>query len=187
MRGRVVSLVRIVGGLLCVAAVDDGAARAPDAPQPVTAELITEHASIQPEGKTRVGIYFEIEDGWHIYAKEPGDAGLPTQVIWSPNTYVEFGPLHWPPPQRFADPGDIMTYGYTGATVLWSTITSEVPLLVGANWDPDFPPKEVVIDATVQWLACKDICIPGSAKLTLTLPVKSSPPVFSTHAQLFEH
>ncbi|MBI3009634.1 MAG: hypothetical protein HYY57_01435, partial [Candidatus Omnitrophica bacterium] len=42
---------------------------------PVTASLIAEHASIQPGGQTRIGVHFEMEEGWHIYAQDPGDAG----------------------------------------------------------------------------------------------------------------
>ena len=59
---------------------------------PVTVELITEYASIQPGGQTKIGVHFDLEEGWHIYAKDPGDAGLPTKVIWKGPASVKFGP-----------------------------------------------------------------------------------------------
>ena len=90
---------------------------------PVKAELIAEHASLQPGGRTRVGVSFELEEGWHIYAKEPGDAGLPTKITWSGPRGVTFGPLVWPVAQEFNDPGDIKTFGYSGAVVLASDLT----------------------------------------------------------------
>ena len=149
--------------------------------QPVAAELIAEHASIQPGGTTRIGVHFEIEEGWHIYAQEPGDAGLPTQITWSV-PLVSVSELHWPPHHEFLDPGDIRTFGYSGTVVLYSTLTYSPPRL-RRMWVV----REIPVQASVKWLACKEVCIPGSADLELTLPISSGPPVFSTHAQLFEH
>ena len=147
------------------------------APSPVTAEMISEHASIQPGGTTRVGVHFEIEEGWHIYANDPGDAGLPTEVTWSGPSDVSFGFLQYPTPEHFVDPGDIKTNGYSGATVLYSTLKfkTTAPRLAA-----------IPISAAVEWLACKEICLPGKARLELSLPVSTSSPVLSTHAQLFE-
>ena len=145
--------------------------------QPVAAELIAEHASIQPGGTTRIGVHFELEEGWHIYAKDPGDAGLPTQIAWSIPPSAGVSALHWPPPHEFLDPGDIRTFGYAGTVVLYGTLTDRGPAAE----------RSIPVGASVKWLACKEVCIPGSAELELALPVSSNPPVFSTHAQLFEH
>ena len=160
----------------CRADAEQPTGFAPAEGHPVTAELITEHASIQPGGTTRVGVHFELEEGWLIYAKEPGDAGLPTKIEWSGAVGTAFGPLTWPAPQEFRDPGDIHTFGYTRSTVLSSTMT------IGMTAAPFTP-----IQAKVSWLACKDVCIPGKTELQLALPVSSKPPAVSTHAQLFEH
>ncbi len=144
----------------------------------VTAELIAEHASVQPGGRTRIGVHFDIEEGWHIYAEDPGDAGLPTKVAWSIPQGVTISPLRWPLPEKLVDPGDIHTNGYMGSVVLLSTLKLTPSKLL---------PQAVPIGAHVEWLACKNICIPGKADLKLTLPVSPKPPAFSTHAQLFEH
>lgn len=140
-------------------------------------ELITEHASIQPGGGTRIGVRFEIEDGWHIYANDPGDAGLPTKITWSGPSEVSFGPLQYPTPEHFVDPGDIRTNGYSGAAVLYSTLR----LKNTASRLAAIP-----ISAAVEWLVCKEICLPGKARLELSLPVSANPPVLSTHALFFE-
>jgi len=171
-------------GLLVLAAV----ARAQDQPegfavpeeQPVQAELIAEHASLQPGGATRIGVHFEIEPGWHIYAKDPGDAGIPTKISWSVPPDASVSELHWPPHHEFLDPGDIRTYGYSGTVVLYSTLTH-------ARRRRAAPASEIPVRASVKWLACKEVCIPGAAELSLTLPGSDTPPIFSTHAQLFEH
>ena len=145
--------------------------------QLVTAALITEHASIQPGGSTRVGIHFDIEPGWHIYADPPGDAGMATTIQWAEFPGLHVGPIQWPTPEEFVDPGDIRTRGYSGATVLAqqiTLITRETPVVLP-------------LQATVKWLACRDVCIPGSAQLELALPVSGRPPVASAHAELFDH
>jgi thiol:disulfide interchange protein DsbD len=151
---------------------------ATQAVHPVTAELITEHASVQPGGTTRIGVLFELQDGWHIYAEDPGDAGLPTKVKWSGPRGAKFGPLVWPAHQEFVDPGDIRTFGYSGAVVL----SSDVRMPSGSR-----PGEPVRLAADVEWLACKEICLPGKTSLELALPVSGTTPSFSTHANFFDH
>ena len=55
------------------------------------ASVVTSHAKIdllieKNEVTTNedfvVGIKFDIEPGWHIYWKNPGDSGLPAEVEW---------------------------------------------------------------------------------------------------------
>jgi DsbC/DsbD-like thiol-disulfide interchange protein len=145
---------------------------------PVTPQIIAEHESIQPGGKTRIGVLFELEEGWHIYAKVPGDAGLPTKVRWVLPRGVTAGQLSWPAPQEFVDPGEIKTFGYSGEVVL----ASELRLGARAKLD-----KPVPVQAQVEWLACKDICIPGKTELQLTLPVSDEYPKLSSHANFFDH
>jgi len=157
---------------------DIGGGFAPAEDHPVAAELIAEHASVQPGGQTRVGVQFEIEEGWHIYAEEPGDAGLPTTIQWTAPRGVLVGPLVWPRPEQFVDPGDIKTSGYSGVV----TASSGVQLPAS-----QFEGEAILLGAHVKWLACQEICIPGSADLSLTLPVSGNEQAFSTHAQLFEH
>jgi len=144
--------------------------------RPVKAELIAEHASIQPGGHTRVGVHFEIEPGWHIYANDAGEAGLPTKIHWSDSKHVVFGPLQWPPAEAFVDSGNIHTFGYKKTVLLWSTMTV-VPSQVQGD--------AISISAKVEWLACKEICLPGSADLTLSLPIGPQPPVHSANAAVF--
>ena len=161
-------------GEICLA--EDVSSFAQPEEQAVNATLIAEHASIQPGGATRIGVLFELEEGWHIYARDPGDAGLPTTVVWSGATGVSFGPLQWPTARALTDPGDIRTFGYTGSVLLFSTMTA--PL---AGTQP------FSIRAKVTWLACNDLCVPGSAELALLLPLTDREPLPSSHAELFPH
>ena len=132
--------------------------------QPVKATLVAEHEWFNPTSGTRVGVLFELEKGWHIYAQSSGDAGMPTEVYWKPgNVAVIMSELVWPEPEHFIDPGDIKTNGYSGSVVLSSTLSSNPHVTI--DWMP-----ELMIGAHVKWLACKDICLPGEAELLLRFP-----------------
>lgn len=146
------------------------------APSPVTATAIAEHTSIQPDGSTRIGVLFAMEGGWHIYWKDPGDAGMATQVEWSGPEGVSIGPIDWPAPQEFVDPGDIHTFGYTAHVVLSQTLTMTPPAAELTS---------VPLHAALRWVACERICLPGSAALELNLPVSAEPPVPSRDADRF--
>ena len=133
------------------------------------------HQLIQPGGEPRIGVLFELEDGWHIYAEEPGDAGLPTSVDWVVPEGLSLGSLHWPPHEEFLSPGEIHTFGYHEAVVLSTTAA------LSATADPR---ATIPIRANAGWLACKEVCIPGSAALEMALPIRAGTPRPSPHAEL---
>jgi thiol:disulfide interchange protein DsbD len=143
---------------------------------PVQVQLIAEQTSIQPGGQTRIGILLTIQAGWHIYGENPGDAGLATSLMWSLPNQATVGALNWPPPETFVEPGEIHTFGYTGKTLLSSSLTLD------AHVEPE---GILPIGAAIEWLACKDICLPGSATLTLELPISAQPPTASSHTEWF--
>jgi thiol:disulfide interchange protein DsbD len=71
----------------------------------------------------------------------------------------------WPYPERFPA-GPFVIFGYAKELFL----VTEVLPPTGAS-----PGSTVELGAEVSWLACEEVCIPGSASLTLTLPVEDAP------------
>ena len=53
-----------------------------DAGPRVAARLITETDGVATDQPFRVGILFDIQPGWHIYWRNPGDSALPTRIAW---------------------------------------------------------------------------------------------------------
>jgi thiol:disulfide interchange protein DsbD len=131
----------------------------------VQATLISERAAVTPGVPFHVGIVMKIRDGWHIYWKNPGDSGLPPKIEWVDlaEGFVA-GPIEFPLPHRSAE-NDLMTYGYDRDVILPVTITP--PRVIKTD--------SVTIGGMLQWLECKDICVPAGAKLRITLPVSSTP------------
>lgn len=127
----------------------------------IEAELIAENLALNPGGDNWLALRIVPEDGWHIYWRNPGDSGLPTALSWTLPAGLSAGELQWPYPHRSAL-GDIVNYGYGSQTLL------PVQLQVPADWPAGQP---VPLKAKAKWLVCKDICIPGSADLSLSLPL----------------
>ncbi|MDX1710380.1 MAG: protein-disulfide reductase DsbD family protein [Rhodovibrionaceae bacterium] len=104
-----------------------------------------------------LGLHFQLVEGWKIYWRSPGDAGLPPEVNWAQTKNLETAEIAWPLPHRFSLFG-LETFGYGGEVVL--------PIRARAA-DPGQP---LSIDAKLDYLVCEEICIPHTVSLGLTLP-----------------
>ena len=80
-------------------------------------ELLVETNEIVANEDFVIGIKFEIEPGWHIYWKNPGDSGLPAEIKWKNTETIEFKKFLWPSPQKTPEE-PLMTYGYYNEVVL---------------------------------------------------------------------
>ena len=111
------------------------------------------------EGKPfTVTLVLDLQPGWHTYWQYPGDSGLPPKVTWYLPEGWSAGQLEFSVPHQFSEPGDMIIYGYEKQQLLRATITP-----------PKNLPKNQVYDlkASVTWLACKELCVPGSADVSL--------------------
>ena len=147
-------------------------------PHPVQAQLIAEVDAIAAGAAFDVGVRLEMAAGWHTYWRYGGDAGLPTRVEWTLPAGFEAGALQWPAPHKYTEQGELVTYGYEGETVLLTRMRPPEVLPAGSSAE---------LAATVSWLVCRELCIPGDATLTLALPYARAEgePVRAAHAELF--
>lgn len=152
----------VLGALLSVPAICQPEHPLNNQASPVTVSLSTDTKSVSPSQKIKVTILVQMQPDWHIYYKDHGQTGLPTQVIWNlPSGFVA-GPLQWQPPETFVESG-IKTFGYKNTTRISADIVAPSQLQRG---------QKCRIAATVKWLACKHSCIPGVASIALTLPIR---------------
>jgi len=131
----------------------------------VATDLMGSTTAIVPGRPFLLGVRFRIQSGWHIYWSYSGDAGKPTQVNWTLPAGFRIGPLQYPAPISFADPGDLVSFGYKDQVVLWSEVTPPGELRPG---------DRVRLVADASWLACKEQCILGARSLSMELPVAAS-------------
>jgi thiol:disulfide interchange protein len=108
-----------------------------------------------------VTIVLDLEPGWHTYWQYPGDSGLPPKVTWNLPSGWTAGPIEFSVPHQFSEPGDMIIYGYEKQQILRAIITPPKNLT-----------KDQIIDlkASLNWLACKELCVPGSADVELKVP-----------------
>jgi thiol:disulfide interchange protein DsbD len=123
-------------------------------------ELIAEQNSA-PHGKPLwAGILFKLDEGWHIYWQNPGDAGEPPRVQWQLPAGVAAGAIRWPQPVRLGG-GTVVDYGYEEQVLLMAPIEGtgkgQATSIAG-------------LSADVKYIVCREMCIPGKAHLTLLLP-----------------
>lgn len=136
----------------------------PFAEKHVAASLVAESDALVPGQTTTVALRLVHEEHWHTYWKNPGEAGLPTTISWKLPPGFAAGPIQWPAP-AITDTGGVLTLGYGGDLLLLVDITAPANLPTG---------EPITLQARADWLMCKESCVPGNAKLSLTLPVAAT-------------
>jgi len=110
-----------------------------------------------------VGLRFQLAEGWKTYWRSPGDAGYPVSVDWTGSQNLAAAEFSWPAPHRFTLFG-LQTFGYSDEVVF--------PIKVR----PEKVGEPVHLAAQIRYLVCKDVCIPGEARLALELPAGPADP-----------
>lgn len=105
----------------------------------------------------RLGLQFRMDPGWKIYWRSAGTTGYPPAVDWSQLDGLGEVEFLWPAPTRFKIFG-IEAMGYKEEVVF----PLNVPL--------KRPGEAVSPRAQVDYLTCKEICIPGNVLLALDIP-----------------
>lgn len=132
--------------------------------KPVEASLVAERAALVPGQTATVALRLVHAAGWHTYWKNPGASGLPTKLEWTVPPGFAAGEIRWPAPE-ITDTGGLVTYGYGGEQLLLVDIAVPATAQPGAS---------VTLRARAEWLMCKESCVPGEAKVALTLPVAAA-------------
>jgi thiol:disulfide interchange protein len=138
----------------------------------VSVSLLTgASAPLVPGKPFTATVVLDLAPGWHTYWQYPGDSGLPPKVEWELPEGWKAGPIEFSLPEQYSEPGDMVIYGYEEQQLLRAVITPPKDL-----------PKTQLFDlkAKVSWLACKELCVPGSAEIACvvgrTNPASVVPP-----------
>ncbi|CAM9346758.1 unnamed protein product, partial [Discosporangium mesarthrocarpum] len=122
-----------------------------DLPQ-VRARLLVAEA----DGERRVGVLFDLAEGWHLYWRNPGGTGIAPELGLSAPGH-ELGEVAWPAPLTFVEAGGLFTtWGYEGSVLLSAPITRAPGATSG------------MIEADTRVLVCRTQCVP--AEFTLRSP-----------------
>lgn len=128
-------------------------------PPRIDVALVAEAQAYAPGKPLWLAVTYDIQKDWHLYWSNPGDTGLPTTVsLTAPEGWVVEGPSY-EAPHRFVSPGELVSFGYSDEASLLLRVTA-----------PEGAVGPATFTATTRWLACKEICVPGEAQVSLTLP-----------------
>jgi thiol:disulfide interchange protein DsbD len=131
----------------------------------VDASLLSARAAVRPGESFTAGLRLKMRDGWHVYWRNPGDAGLAPSLAWQLPQGWNAAPLTWPAPERLEFP-PLTNFGYNGEVTLPLTLTAPKDTRPGTR---------VVLRAKAEWLECLESCLPGSAALTLGVDTSEKP------------
>lgn len=137
--------------------------------QHLTIEMVSLAPTMAPGGTLDVGLVITLEDKWHVYWINAGDSGEPPHIKWTLPAGITAGKMQFPIPSRLPL-GPLMDFGYE----------DEVAFPVKLTAAKNLKPGPIHLDARVDWLVCREVCIPGKAHLGLNLKVD---PKATTSAQ----
>lgn len=126
-----------------------------DAPH-VHVRLVVVPAALTSGKSAEAGLYFKLEEGWHIYWQNAGDAGEPPHLHWTLPSGVTAGPLQFPAPRRLPL-GPLMDFGYEDEVLF----PFQIDVAKNVKTGP------AILQAKVDWLVCRATCIPGKAELEI--------------------
>ncbi len=110
-----------------------------------------------------VGVELTVPSGWHTYWSNPGETGLAPEISWQKPQGVTPVSLAFPVPQRFEEEG-IVSFGYKGKVRLLAEFDSDAFL----SADP------LHLEAQIEWMICKEVCLPVQSSARVTLEVNPS-------------
>jgi thiol:disulfide interchange protein DsbD len=109
-------------------------------------------------------VNFQNDPGWHTYWIFPGDAGTPTTFKFfltedGTEKEIKIPLLEYPSPNRYIEEGNLWAYGHEGNYSYFFELDRSL--------QKRLENKSLRID--VNWLACKQICIPGKRSINGSL------------------
>ena len=103
-----------------------------------------------------LGLEYQLEEGWKTYWQSPGDGGFPQDISWKNSKNIESLEILWPTPIQFEILG-FQSIGYKDKVIFPLKLKLEDINKI----------TNIILD--VNYLVCKDICIPGNAFLKLNI------------------
>lgn len=154
--------MRRIATLLAVAlalALPASPARAQELSRVARLRLATSTDHPLPGSTIHLAVVFDLAEQWHVYWRNPGASGTPTEVVvTAPEGFVVGAPIY-PRPRAIPTPEGVV-YGYE----------RQVAVLVPVTLPARLPEGPVPFKAEVSYLVCKESCLLGQQTLEATLP-----------------
>jgi thiol:disulfide interchange protein DsbD len=127
--------------------------------------LLFSSQQVRPGSELEGTIQFFLDPGWHVYWKNPGEAGLAPSFDWKLPPGVTVKDISWPTPSLFKR-GETVFYGYEGSPEWVVTLAI----------DPNVPTGTHPITLSAFWILCDGTCVPASQQFETSLTVSPTAP-----------
>lgn len=111
------------------------------------AKLVVDSYSLEKDSTLTLGVLINLQDDWHIYWRNPGDSGLPTEIDLTLPKEITASEIKFPIPQKFSS-DEIVNYGYK----------HQVLFLFDLYVPKDYKFEELIVSAKITSLICKEQC-----------------------------
>lgn len=111
------------------------------------AKLVVDSYSPEKDSMITLGVLINLQDDWHIYWRNPGDSGLPTEIDLTLPKEITASEIKFPIPQKFSS-DEIVNYGYE----------HQVLFLFDLYVPKNYNSKELIVSAKITSLICKEQC-----------------------------
>ena len=128
-------------------------------------ELVSERKEIAPGDKFLAAFKMDIDEGWHVYWRNAGDAGIAPSISWADKSGAIVKDFAWPAP-HLIPLETLMNYGYESQLILPFEVTAPDDLKPGDS---------LQLTGKADWQICLDVCIWEDAPVSLNLPVGDKP------------
>ena len=116
-----------------------------------TIKIVPDQILLSDDNYFYFGIEINLEKDWKTYWKNPGDAGAPITIEFDNNQGILEKKILFPFPEKFVDKS-ITTIGYENRVIF--------PIRLKLNREIE----EINTNITLQYLVCKEVCIPLKSK-----------------------
>ncbi len=128
--------------------------------QPLNIKLVSEQENIVPGRSFKLAILLDIQSGYHVYWKHPGEFGLPFNINWKlPEGFLVID-TEWTNPHVYNE--QLTIFGYEKEAMIIATVMPSKEVKIG---------QEIPIKVEIDWLACSTDCISGVSLEEIKLPV----------------
>ncbi len=129
----------------------------------ISVEIVSAAPKLELGKDNLFAVKIVLSKGWHIYWKNPGDAGEPTILEITTNL----------PNQSIIEPEyPIPLYKNTSGIITLeyrNTVYFPFSITIPENFNKD----TLEIKLNAKWLVCRQVCIPGKTVVTKRIPLKS--------------
>ena len=137
-------------------------------------DVISERESIASGDRFLAALKLDIDEGWHVYWRNAGDAGIAPSINWEFTSGASTGEFIWPAPHTIPLE-TLMNYGYEDQLILPFEVVAPAGLKAGDS---------LIMAGKTEYQICLDVCIWENADIELIIPVTDMPVSHSDNGAL---